>query len=67
VGLLHRVTGALFACDLDVVAARVSTVGHEVVDAFYVRDHHSDAKISDPDRLRHIDRAVSDALRKVAG
>ena len=27
---------ALFALDLDVVAARVSTSGHEVVDAFYV-------------------------------
>ena len=32
------VTAALFDLDLDVVAARVSTFGHEVVDAFYVRD-----------------------------
>ena len=38
VGLLHRVTRTLFDCDLDVVSARVSTVGDAVVDAFYVRD-----------------------------
>ena len=38
VGLLHRVTQALFDCDLDVVSARVSTIGDDVVDAFYVRD-----------------------------
>ncbi len=38
VGLLHRITAALFALELDVVAARVSTFGHEVLDAFYVRD-----------------------------
>ena len=37
-GLLHRVTRTLFDCDLDVVSARVSTVGDAVVDAFYVRD-----------------------------
>ena len=30
VGLLHRITAALFALELDVVAARVSTFGHEV-------------------------------------
>ena len=36
-GLLHRLTAALFAAGLDVVAARVSTIGVEVVDAFYVR------------------------------
>ncbi len=53
-GLLHRVTRALFDCELDVVAARVSTVGDAVVDAFYVRDAAGD-KITDPavlDRIR---------------
>ena len=38
VGLLHRVTQALFDCDLDVVSARASTLGAAAVDAFYVRD-----------------------------
>jgi [protein-PII] uridylyltransferase len=36
VGLLHRVTGALEECGLDVRTARVSTLGGAVVDAFYV-------------------------------
>ena len=43
-GLLHRVTRALFDCDLDVVSARVSTLGDAVVDAFYVRDASRDAR-----------------------
>ncbi len=47
-GLLHRITAALFALDLDVVAARVSTFGHEVVDAFYVRDTATGGKVTDP-------------------
>jgi [protein-PII] uridylyltransferase len=57
-GLLHRITKALFECDLDVVAARVSTLGHEVVDAFYVRDGVVGGKVTDPDRMRVIDRTV---------
>ncbi len=62
VGLLHAVTGALFAEGLDVTTARVSTLGEEVVDAFYVRDHASSTKIEDPRRLADIDHAVRRAL-----
>jgi len=57
VGLLHRVTRALFDCDLDVVSARVSTIGNEVVDAFYVRDA-TGTKVTDPAALRDLERAV---------
>ena len=52
VGLLHRITAALFALDLDVVAARVSTFGHEVLDAFYVRDAVTGGKVTDPEQIR---------------
>lgn len=62
VGLLHRVTRALFDCDLDVVSARVSTIGHEVVDAFYVRTAEG-TKVTDPSRLE----AVEEAVRAAAG
>ncbi len=62
VGLLYRVTASLFACDLDVVAARVSTSGHEVVDAFYVRDRSSEGKITDPERIRRIEEEVRRAI-----
>jgi [protein-PII] uridylyltransferase len=60
-GLLHRITSALFEEGLDVVAARVSTLGHEVVDAFYVRDRSGD-KVTDAGRIRAIDNLVQGAL-----
>jgi [protein-PII] uridylyltransferase len=62
VGLLHRITTALFELDLDVVAARVSTLGEEVVDAFYVRDKATAGKVIDTERIRRIERSVLDAL-----
>ena len=63
IGLLHRVTNALFDCDLDVVAARVATIGAEVIDAFYVRDA-SGAKVTDPVALARIERAVGGAVAR---
>ena len=52
--LFHRVTSTLFSRDLDVVAARASTLGDEVVDAFYVRDRATGGKVRDPARLREL-------------
>jgi [protein-PII] uridylyltransferase len=54
IGLLYRITRALLACGLDIASARLSTLGHEVVDAFYVR-HQDGTKVTDRstlDRLR---------------
>ncbi|HZU72527.1 MAG TPA: [protein-PII] uridylyltransferase [Acidimicrobiales bacterium] len=56
-GLLHAVTRVLAAAGLDVVRARVSTLGHEVVDSFYVRDS-SGAKLTDPGRVEELERAM---------
>jgi [protein-PII] uridylyltransferase len=56
IGLLYHVTKGLLACGLDIVSARVSTLGHEVVDAFYVR-HQNGTKVTDRttlDRLRAV-------------
>jgi [protein-PII] uridylyltransferase len=61
VGLLHRITRALFEADLDVVSARVATLGEVVIDAFYVRDS-SGGKVTDDDRLDAIKGAVSASL-----
>ena len=61
-GLLWRITAALFACGLDVVAARVSTFGLEVVDAFYVRDGETGGKIVDPRRVTEIAEAARRAV-----
>jgi [protein-PII] uridylyltransferase len=61
-GLLHRITEALFGLDLDVVAARVSTSGDAVVDAFYVRDKASKGKITAQDRIERIEREIQAAV-----
>lgn len=60
IGVLHRITSALQACDLDIVTAKVHTLGHEVVDTFYVRrivDSEA-AKITDSSELAKIDGEV---------
>jgi [protein-PII] uridylyltransferase len=60
-GLLHRMTRALFDCDLDVVSARVSTVGDAVVDAFYVQDA-SGSKVSDRPTLERVRQALLEVV-----
>jgi [protein-PII] uridylyltransferase len=62
IGLLHRITRALFEAGLDVVSARVSTLGEMVVDAFYVRESGG-TKVFEEDRLS----AITAALRSELG
>ncbi len=57
IGLLHRITRVLFESDLDVVSARVSTLGEMVVDAFYVREAGG-AKVTDESRISDITHAI---------
>ncbi len=61
VGVLYRITRALAEADLDVRRAKVSTLGHEVVDAFYVVDREG-RKVTDPDHLAEVERAILAAL-----
>jgi [protein-PII] uridylyltransferase len=61
IGLLHRITRALFDAGLDVVSARVSTLGEMVVDAFYVRQPGV-GKVTDGVRLEEITTALGRAL-----
>jgi [protein-PII] uridylyltransferase len=44
-GLLHRLTGALEASNLDIRSAQISTLGRSAVDAFYVTS--GDGEIND--------------------
>ena len=37
IGILYRLTQALSGLDLDIRTAKVQTLGHRVVDSFYVR------------------------------
>jgi [protein-PII] uridylyltransferase len=61
IGLLHRITRTLFESDLDVVSARVSTLGEMVVDAFYVRESGG-TKVTDTDRLASVTTALGNEL-----
>ena len=58
IGTLYRITKALAELELDVRLAKVASLGHEVVDAFYVVDQ-SGAKLTDEDHLREIQRGIA--------
>ena len=59
-GLLHRVGTAIAATGTDIAAARVSTLGSEVVDVFYLVDRHGDPL--DAELAEAVAEAVADAL-----
>jgi [protein-PII] uridylyltransferase len=61
VGVLYRITTALLESDLDIVSAKIETLGSQVIDAFYVRDRKG-AKIVDDQYLVEIERAILYAL-----
>ncbi len=61
IGLLHELTSAIFSCHLDVVAARVSTVGSAAIDAFYVRTADGD-RIEDPAVLAEVEARLLEVL-----
>jgi [protein-PII] uridylyltransferase len=64
IGTLYRITRALADLGLDIRSAKVATVGHEVVDAFYVVDSDG-AKVTDEARVITIQEAVREALSGV--
>jgi [protein-PII] uridylyltransferase len=61
VGALYRITRAFADLDLDIVSAKVQTLGPLVVDSFYLRDH-AGRKITDPLVMAEIERAVLHAV-----
>ena len=64
IGTLYRITRALADLELDVHHAKVSTMGHEVVDVFYVVGP-SGTKLDDPDHRAEVERAVLFELSRV--
>jgi [protein-PII] uridylyltransferase len=64
IGTLYRITRVLADLGLDIRSAKVATVGHEVVDAFYVVDSEG-AKITDEDRVATIEGALRVVLSGV--
>ena len=61
IGLLHRITRALAELELDIRSAKASTIGPQVVDAFYVRTADG-SKLSDEALQREVERAVLHAI-----
>jgi len=59
--VLYRITKALAECNLDIRSAKVQTLGHEVVDTFYVREADG-TKPTDPEHLAEAERAILAAL-----
>jgi [protein-PII] uridylyltransferase len=57
IGVLYRITRALSELDLNIVSAKVQTLGERVVDAFYVRDVQGQ-KVTDPAALVEVERAL---------
>ncbi len=57
IGILYRLTQAFAAIGLDIRTAKVQTLGHRVVDSFYVRTAAGE-KITDPGRLAEIEAAI---------
>jgi [protein-PII] uridylyltransferase len=58
VGVLARIARAIAACDCDIALVKAMTLGHEVVDTFYVTDGPSGAKVTDPTRVEDLQHAI---------
>ena len=59
-GALHRITAAIADLGLDIVSARVATLGNAVVDSFYVRSGGS--KLAGAEAEDHVRTALEAAL-----
>jgi [protein-PII] uridylyltransferase len=57
-GVLYRVALLLSDAGLDILSAKVETLGHEVVDTFYVRTAGIGGKLTDPDALESLRAAI---------
>ncbi|MFP5255537.1 MAG: [protein-PII] uridylyltransferase [Acidimicrobiia bacterium] len=62
-GVLYRITRALADLQLDIVSAKVQTLGDRVVDAFYVRGA-SGGKLEDPAVIVEVERALLHELAR---
>jgi len=61
-GLLRIVAQAISAVDVDIIAARVATLGSEAVDVFYVIDKSAGGAHLSPDRTSQVRTSILQAL-----
>ena len=62
-GVLYAIATALAELELDIVMARVQTMGHEVTDVFYLRD--GDGGPLSPDHVSELELAVLGAIEEL--
>ncbi len=63
-GVLYAIASAIAELELDIVVARVQTVGHEVTDVFYLRDRRDG--VLDADQQSELELAVGSALEALS-
>jgi len=61
-GLLRVVAQAISSVDIDIIAARVATLGSEAVDVFYVIDKSAGGAHLSPDRAEQVRASILQAL-----
>lgn len=59
-GLLYRVTRAVAAADVDITGAKISTLGSDAVDAFFIR--HPDGNVLTEERITALRTTVLSSL-----
>jgi [protein-PII] uridylyltransferase len=64
IGLLYRITEAIASTGFDIASAKLLTLGHEVVDTFYVVEAGLGRRCTNPAALRRLEDAVLSALRR---
>ncbi|ACL06768.1 [protein-PII] uridylyltransferase [Desulfatibacillum aliphaticivorans] len=60
-GLLYKITDALYRCGLDIWVAKIATKADQVVDVFYVRDFDGQ-KVDSPESVDAIKQTVLETL-----
>ncbi len=61
IGLLYRLTRVLFDFGMDIARARVSTIGNQVVDAFYIGNEQLKAAMQGNSLKDHLENALLEA------
>ncbi|MHB8262288.1 MAG: ACT domain-containing protein [Acidimicrobiales bacterium] len=61
IGLLYRLTKVLFDFEIDVARARVSTIGDQVVDAFYIDNEQLHAAMKGGSLKDRLEKAILEA------
>lgn len=64
IGLLYKITDAIFRCGLDISIAKISTKIDQVVDVFYVRDL-SGEKADSPEQEKQIQESILSVIKEV--